>query len=115
MRFIDSFKQFLESMIIPKSDKKAFIWQKQIFQSRNKCWTCDRWFDVGDNKVREHCHITGKYRGSIHWSCNVNLKLTINVSVIFCNFRGYGIKCHLIITEIGKFYVKVNVIPNGLE
>ena len=49
---------------------------EQIFQSSNKSWICDKLFDVVDNKVRDHCHITGKYRGSAHCSCNVNLKLT---------------------------------------
>ena len=49
---------------------------EQIFQSSNKSWICDKLFDVMDNKVRDHCHITGKYRGSAHCSCNVNLKLT---------------------------------------
>ena len=48
---------------------------EQIFQSSNKSWICDKLFDVVDNKVRDHCHITGKYRGSAHCSCNVNLKL----------------------------------------
>ena len=32
--------------------------------------------DVGDDKIRDHCHITGKYRSFAHWSCNINLKLT---------------------------------------
>ena len=32
--------------------------------------------DVADSKVRDHCHITEKYRGSAHWSCNVNVELT---------------------------------------
>ena len=49
---------------------------EQIFQSSNKSWICDKLFDVVDNKVRDHCHITGKYRASAHCSCNVNLKLT---------------------------------------
>ena len=49
---------------------------EQIFQSSNKSWICDKLFDVVDNKVRDHCHITGKYRGSARCSCNVNLKLT---------------------------------------
>ena len=49
---------------------------EQIFQSSNKCWICDKLLDVGDNKVRDHSHVTIKYKGSAHWSCNVNLKLT---------------------------------------
>ena len=43
------------------------------FQSSNKCWICNKLFDVGDNKVGNHDHITEKYRGSAHCSCNINL------------------------------------------
>ena len=87
--------------------------EKERFQLSNSCWICDKLFDAGDNKVRDHCHTTGKYGSSAHWSCNTNLKLTKNVPVIFYNLRGYD--SHLVIKEIGKFDVKVNVIPDGLE
>ena len=87
--------------------------EEEKFQLSNNCWICDKLFNVGDDKVRNHCHITGKYRGAAHWSCNVNLKLSKNIPVIFHNLRGYDI--HLIIKEISKFDVKVSVIPNGLE
>ena len=62
---------------------------EQIFQCSNKCWICDKLCDVGDNKVREHCHITGYYRGSAYWICNGNLKLTKNVFLMFHNIKGY--------------------------
>ena len=39
---------------------------EERFQSSNKSWICNTLFDVGDNRVRYHCHITGKYRGSAH-------------------------------------------------
>ena len=74
---------------------------------------CEKLFDAGDNKVRNHCHVTGKYIGSAHCSCNINLGLTKKIPVIFHNLRGYD--SHLIMQKIGKFDVKVNVIPNGLE
>ena len=64
----------------------------------NKCWICDKLFDVGDNKARDHCHITGKYRSSTHWSCNINLKIIyLKIVLIFYNLRGY--ESHLIIME----------------
>ena len=66
-----------------------------------------------DKKVRGHCQITGEYKSAAHWSCNVNLKLTKKVSVIFHNLKGYD--SHLIMNEIGKFNVKVDVIANVLE
>ena len=68
---------------------------------------------MGDNKVRNNCHITRKYRGSAHWSCNVNLELNKKVPVIFHNLRGYD--SHLIIQEIDKFDVEISVVPNRLE
>ena len=77
---------------------------EERFQLSNSCWIRDKLFDVGDDKVGDHCHITGKYRGSAHWSCNVNLKLTKNVPVILHNLRGYD--SHLIIKEIDTFDVK---------
>ena len=45
-------------------------------------------FNVGENRVRDHFHITGKYRDSAHWTCNINLKVTQKIPVIFHNLRG---------------------------
>ena len=66
------------------------------FQWSSKCYICNKLFDVGD-----HCHKTGKYRGFAHWICNINLKLTKKVPLIFHNSKGYC--SHLILQEIGKF------------
>ena len=77
------------------------------------CWICEKLIDNDDEKVRDHCHITGKFRGAAHWSCNINFQLTKKIPVIFHNFKGYN--SHLIFFELNKFDVKINVIPNGLE
>ena len=69
---------------------------------------CKKLFDIADNKVRNHDHVTGKDRGSAHWSCNINVRLTKNVPVIFHNLKGCD--SHLIMQEIGKFDVKVRDI-----
>ena len=87
--------------------------EEENFQLSNSCWICNKLFDVGDKKVRDHCPITRKYRAAAHFSCNANLKLSKKVPVIFHNLRGYD--SHLTIKEMGKSDVKVSVIPNGLE
>ena len=74
---------------------------------------CDKLFNFMDEKVRNHCHISGKCRGAAHFSCNANLKITKKVPVIFHNLRGYD--SHLIIKGLSNFDVNVDVIPNGLE
>ena len=66
-----------------------------------------------DLKVRDHCHITGKYRGSAHRDCNINVRLNHKSPVVFHNLKNYD--SHLIIQELGKFSLKINVITNGLE
>ena len=69
--------------------------------------------DNEDENVRDHCHITGKFRGAAHWDCNINFQLTKKILVIFHNLKGYH--SHLIFSELHKFNLKVDVIPNGLE
>ena len=50
--------------------------EEEKFQLANSCWICNKLFDVGDKKVKDHCQVTGKYRGPAHFSCNTNCKLT---------------------------------------
>ena len=72
----------------------------------------DLWATHGDDeKVRDHCHATGKFRGADHWSFNTNLQLTKKVPVIFHNLRGYD--NNLIFDELKNFDVKTDLIPNG--
>ena len=89
------------------------------------CKECKEKFEMETKKVRDHCHITGKYRGAAHVKCNLNFKITDKIPVIFHNLRGYD--SHFIIQEIGEIIKKhkgkggkekemnINVIPNNME
>ena len=74
------------------------------------------WFDNdyidNDVKVRDHCPITGKHRGSVHRDCNISLRLNHKISVVFHNIKKYD--SHFIMQELGKFSLK-SVIPNELK
>ena len=87
--------------------------EEHLFQESNSCWICGKLIDHDDEKVRDHCHVTGKFRRAAHRGCNVNFQLTKKVPVIFHNLRGYD--SHLIFSELNKFDAKISVIPNGLE
>ena len=80
--------------------------------------------------VRDHCHITGKLRGSAHQECNLKLRgkpEDIKILVIFHNPRGYG--SLFIMQQIGKIAenyaykekkgkdqpLAINAIPNNME
>ena len=54
-----------------------------------KCWICDNDYVDNDVKVRDHCHISRKYRGSTHRDCNTNLRLNHKIPVIFHNLEIY--------------------------
>ena len=58
-------KHFNKNLITTEEEEK--------FQSSNMCWICEKLID--DEKVRDYCHITGKFRCAAHWSCNINLQL----------------------------------------
>ena len=83
--------------------------QNEEFERSCICWICGKLID--DNKARDHCHITGKYRGSAHWSCDINLKVSKKLVVIFHNLKEYN--SHLIFEKLNRF--NCSVIPNGLE
>ena len=77
------------------------------------CHICNKELKENDKKVRDHCHISGKFRGAAHNICNKNFRLTEKIPVIFHNLKGYD--SHLIMQEIGKFGKNINVIPNNME
>ena len=100
------------------------------FKKANECHICDKKYTEKDIRVRDHCHITGKYRGSAHQDCNLKLKINpkeIKIPVIFHNLRGYD--SHFIMQEIGEIVKKhtyknkkgkeqqmtINAIPNNME
>ena len=87
--------------------------QEHLFQQSNSCWICANIINNDDEKVRDHCHITSKFRGAAHWDFNINFQLTKKVPVIFYNLKNYG--SHLIFSVLHKFNLIINVIPNGLE
>ena len=86
--------------------------EKHLFQKSNKCWICKSLIDNDEEKVRYHCHITGKFRDTAHWNCNINFPSTKKFPVIFHNLKGYD--SHLSLNELEKFDVKIKVIPNRL-
>ena len=73
-------KHFNRKLVMTKEDNEDF---KNSF----KCWICDNDYVDNDVKVRDHCHITGKYRGFAHRDCNVNLKLNYEIPVVFQNLK----------------------------
>ena len=60
-----------------------------FFKKSNSCSICKKLVDNDEEKMRGHCHVTGKFRGAAHKICNINFQLTKKVRVIFHNLKGY--------------------------
>ena len=116
-------KEFNKPLRMTKEDEEEF-------QKAKACHICDTKYTEKDIQVRDHCHITGKYRGSAHRECNLKLSIKpdeLKIPVIFHNLRGYD--SHFIMQEIGEIVKKhtytnkkgkksqmdINAIPNNME
>ena len=99
-------KHFNNELVMSKKDNEDL-------ENSTKYWICDRAYFGGDVTVRDHCDITGKYRGSAHRDCNINFTLNRKIPIVFHNLKIYD--SHLILQELGKFNLKINALPNGLE
>ena len=61
-----------------KETKKDIIMTKENeedFKNNNICRFCEK--EILSEKVRDHCHLTGKYRGPSHNVCNINVNRKI--------------------------------------
>ena len=99
-------KHFNKELMMTKRDDEDF-------ENSIKCWICDNIYLDGDVKVGNHCHITGKYRGSAHRNCNIKVKLSDKTSIVFHNLNNYDLL--LSIKELVKFDFKITAIPNRSE
>ena len=113
-------KEFNKPLKMTKEDEEKF-------QKADECHICNKKYNETDVRVRDHCHITGKYRGSAHKDCNLNFQISDKIPVIFHNLHGYD--SHFIMQEIGEIVKKntytnkkgekcqmnINAIPNNME
>ena len=74
------------------------------------CWLCEKEFRPKVKKenpvIKDHLHLTGKFRGLAHNNCNLNTRKahTSFVPILFHNFSGYD--CHLIFENLANMATK---------
>lgn len=95
--------------VLSKEEEKAFY--KATF-----CHICKKDFKESDIPVRDHCHLTGDYRGAAHQSCNLNYQISRTIPVVMHNLSGYDL--HLLIRKLGdKDHLPgdIKIIPRNSE
>ena len=71
-------KKINKERVVTKEDNKDF-------ENPTKCWICDSSYVEDDVKVKDHSHMTGKYRGSAQRDCKISvvfLKLKIMTPIL---------------------------------
>ncbi|CAH3022142.1 unnamed protein product, partial [Porites evermanni] len=91
-------------LILTKDEQKSF--DKAMI-----CHICNK--DLFEDKVRDHCHFTGQYRGAAHNSCNLKCRKPLVLPVIFHNLQGYD--AHLFIKQLATLPGELNCIPSTEE
>ena len=103
------FKNTKQDIIMTKENEKDF-------KNNNICRFCEK--EILSDKVRDHCHLTGKYRGSAHNTSNINVKQKDSnfIPFAFHNFSNYD--CHMFfkkLVDLKKDKVKFKIIPKTNE
>ena len=112
-KFVEMLEEDIKiSTNIPKKKMIFGEKEKERFDKETKCWICNEDFD-GDDKVRDHCHFTGRYRGAAHNSCNLKYRKPNFRPVVFHNLSGYD--SHLFIKNLGFSEGNIDCIPNNEE
>ena len=61
-------KHFNQPLVMTEVDERHF-------KTMDGCHICGGKYTDKDVRVRDHCHITGKFRGSAHQECNLKLRI----------------------------------------
>ena len=112
------FLKYLEEDIraIANIEKKEIIFgekEKERYNEETSCWICKKEFGENEEKVKDHCHYTGRYRGAAHNECNLKYRKPDFTPVIFHNLSGYD--SHLFIKNLGFSEGNIDCIPNNEE
>ena len=81
------------------------------FQTATHCHICGEALE--SDRVRDHCHVSGKYRGAAHNACNLKFRIPSFIPVVMHNLKGYD--SHLIMQHLGKLDAEITCIPNNME
>ncbi|KAK3107269.1 hypothetical protein FSP39_010803 [Pinctada imbricata] len=115
--FLDSLheeQQYIEDILSDTKDMILTTEEKERFKTSTKCYICRRNFNERIGKVRDHCHITGKFRGASCSRCNLQFKQPNFIPVVFHNLKNFDM--HLLMSGIGKWKdEEIKCIPNSSE
>lgn len=139
--FINQLKKLMIDIVWPKLHEvkpmKLSEQEENEFQNSLVCHICNNLFAVNKNyfdcnkqsknendkkkskkidkymKVRDHCHMTGKFRGAAHSKCNLKYQISKNIPVVFHNLN---YDSHFLIERLANIFPgKIDIVPKTSE
>ena len=83
--------------------------QYKEYKKSTVCHICKKEL-LFEDKVCDHCHFTGEYRGAAHRNCNLQCRKPMIIPVIFHNLQGYD--AHLFIKQLSRIKGDFTCIPS---
>ena len=109
-KFIDWLEEDVKYIATFPTKKMIFGKKEEIdFNTATRCWICKG--ELGTDKVRDHCHYTGKYRGAAHNKCNLEYRKPPFTPVVFHNLTNYD--AHLFVKHLGYDEGNITCIANN--
>ena len=109
---MDTLEKNIKDIYIKFKIPKSMIMtmhDKLVYDNSTICHICNE--ELGEDRVRDHCHMSGKFRGAAHEVCNLKYKIPKFFPVVFHNLSGYD--CHLFIKTLGNIEEDMSCIPSN--
>ena len=85
---------------------------KLVYDNSTLCHICNE--ELGEDRVRDHSHLSGKFGGAAHEICNLKYFMYVKFfPVVFHNLSGYD--SHLFFKTLGNSEGDISCIPNNEE
>ena len=85
--------------------------EPEEYHTATQYWICKG--ELNGDKVLDHDHFTGKYRGAAHNTCNLSLKMPLFIPMFSHNLSGYD--AHLFIRALASTPGEVTCIATSSE
>lgn len=96
-------EELMEKMTRYKEVFKISRKDEKIFKNQHMCHICDK-FVAPEEKVRDHCHVTGSFMGAAHIACNFKRQSRTDIPMFCHNLQGYD--SHFIIRALNELDIE---------
>ena len=77
----------LYSLLFSKAKIVLINLSHGFYENSHICWICKQ--ELNTDKIRDHCHVTGKFRGASHSKCNINLRLPKKLPINYKDMKSH--------------------------